>query len=409
MAVVVLAALAAVVVMPAVLAVLGDKINRYDPLSRLRPRGNRQGVWHRIATAVMRRPVLIGGATTVLLVLLALPFTQAKFGLFDERILPPDSEPHAAASVIRSDFEPGVLNPMTVVLPGTSEVDDYATRLSELSNVDRVDAPSGSYADGTQIAPPSPASAAMTNSTGSWLTVVSDTDPNSPAAGQLVRDVRATPAPGEAMVGGPAAALVDTNEALTSRLPWAILIIVVSMFVLLFLFTGSVLIPIKALVLNALSLTATFGAMVYVFQDGNLQWLVGEFTVTGFVDMTAVLLLFCLAFGLSMDYEVFLLSRIKEEYDLSGDNTHAVAWGLEHTGRLFTAAALIFASVMGALVTSEVSLVKLAGLGMALAVLVDATLIRGLLVPAFMRLLGRANWWAPKPLRRLHSRIGLGG
>jgi RND superfamily putative drug exporter len=207
------------------------------------------------------------------------------------------------------------------------------------------------------------------------------------------------------LVGGPAATLVDTKETLTDRLPWAGLIIVVSMFVLLFLFTGSLLIPVKALVLNLLSLTATFGAMVYVFQDGNLQWLVGEFTVTGYVDMTAALLLFCLAFGLSMDYEVFLLSRIKEEYDLSGDNTHAVAWGLEHTGRLFTAAALIFASVMGALVTSGVSLVKLAGLGMALAVLMDATLIRGLLVPAFMRLLGRANWWAPAPLRRLHARI----
>jgi putative drug exporter of the RND superfamily len=410
MAVVVLAALAAVLVMPAVLAVLGTKLNRFDPLARLRRRWSRRhpdgrGTWHRIATAVMRRPILIGGVTTVLLVLLAVPFTHVKFGLFDERILPADSPPHAAATVIRSEFEPGELNPITVVLPNTGDVDGYAQRLAALPDVNRVDAATGSYADGQRVSPSGPASTRMTGSAGSWLTVISDADPNSSSAEQLVRDVRATPAPTEPLVGGPAATLVDTKETLTDRLPWAGLIIVVSMFVLLFLFTGSLLIPVKALVLNLLSLTATFGAMVYVFQDGNLQWLVGEFTVTGYVDMTAALLLFCLAFGLSMDYEVFLLSRIKEEYDLSGDNTHAVAWGLEHTGRLFTAAALIFASVMGALVTSGVSLVKLAGLGMALAVLMDATLIRGLLVPAFMRLLGRANWWAPAPLRRLHARI----
>ncbi|MBC6445970.1 MMPL family transporter [Actinokineospora xionganensis] len=412
MAVVVFAALAAILVMPALLAVLGDRVNKADPFARLRRRSKRtveNGLWHRIAMTVMRRPVAVSLVTVIFLAVLAIPFFHVKFGLFDERILPASSEPHAAAAQIRDGFEPGEISPMTVVLPDArgQAVADYASQISRIDHVVRVDAPSGSYVDGSNVTPPGPASAALANESGSWLTVISDLDPNDDDSTRLVAAVREIPAPVQAYVGGPSAALVDTKDALVSALPLAIAIIVVSVLVLLFLFTGSVLIPLKALVLNMLSLSATFGALVYIFQDGHLRWLVGDFTVTGYVDMTATLLLFCLAFGLSMDYEIFLLSRIKEEYDRTGDNTKAVALGLQHTGRLFTAAALIFASVMGALVTSGVSLVKLAGLGMALAVLVDATLIRGLLVPAFMRLLGSANWWAPEPLRKLHQRIGV--
>ncbi|WP_231648303.1 MMPL family transporter [Saccharothrix sp. NRRL B-16348] len=416
MGVVVLAALAAVVVLPAVLAVVGRRIDRFNPLRKFTERrqaraAGKPGVWHRIATTVMKRPILIGGVTALLLLLLALPFAHARFGLFDERILPADSPPYAAAERIRADFDGAEISPITVALPGTGAdgVEGYATEISRLPNVARVDTVSGSYTDGTQVAPPLEASAAFSKPAGTWLSVVSDVDPNSAESKDLVAAIRSAPAPSEALVGGQAAVLVDTNDALVSRLPLAGLIILVSTFLLLFLFTGSLLIPLKAIVLNLFSLTATFGAMVYIFQDGNLKWLVGEFTATGYLDMTATLLLFCLAFGLSMDYEVFLLSRIKEEYDLSGDNTHAVVAGLENTGRLFTAAALVFASVMVALATSGVSLVKLAGVGMALAVLMDATLIRGVLVPAFMRLLGRANWWAPAPLRRLHERIGMRG
>jgi RND superfamily putative drug exporter len=190
-------------------------------------------------------------------------------------------------------------------------------------------------------------------------------------------------------------------------LPWALLVIAVMTFILLFLFTGSVLIPVKAIVLNLLSLTATFGSMVYVFQDGHLKWLVGEFTTTGMIDATMPVLMFCIAFGLSMDYEVFLLSRIREEYLRTGDNTRSVALGLEKTGRVMSAGAVLIGTVFLTFASSGLTLLKLLGVGLALAVIVDATLVRGLLVPAFMRLAGRANWWAPPFLRRLHDRFGL--
>jgi RND superfamily putative drug exporter len=212
---------------------------------------------------------------------------------------------------------------------------------------------------------------------------------------------------GEVLVTGQAARLVDTKHSLGSKLPLALGLIVAATFVLLFLFTGSVVIPLKALVLNMLSLSATFGAMVWVFQEGHLTKYLGDPVVTGALDTTTPILMFCVLFGLSMDYEVFLLSRIKEEYDATGDNTRAVALGLERTGRLVSAAAALLALVFLAFVSSDISFIKLLGLGTALAVLVDATLIRGALVPAFMRLMGRANWWAPRPLRRLHDRIGL--
>jgi RND superfamily putative drug exporter len=225
---------------------------------------------------------------------------------------------------------------------------------------------------------------------------------------RLVRDVRAVPSPlGKVLVTGQAARLADTKHSLGSKLPLALGLIVIATFVLLFLFTGSVVIPLKALVLNMLSLSATFGAMVWVFQEGHLTRYLGDPAVTGALDTTTPILMFCVLFGLSMDYEVFLLSRIKEEYDASGDNTRAVALGLERTGRLVSAAAALLALVFLAFVSSDISFIKLLGLGTALAVMVDATLIRGALVPAFMRLMGRANWWAPAPLRRLHNRIGL--
>ncbi|MGX9226015.1 MMPL family transporter [Streptomyces albus] len=210
----------------------------------------------------------------------------------------------------------------------------------------------------------------------------------------------------DAKVAGLAAGYVDTMDALLAALPYALLIIGVLTFVLLFLFTGSVLIPVKAIVLNLLSLTATFGAMVFVFQDGHLRWLVGDFTVTGQIDVTTPILMFCIIFGLSMDYEVFLLSRIREEYDRTGDNTLAVAHGLESTGRLITAAAGLLALFFIALISAGFTPVKILGLGTALAILMDAAVIRGLLVPAFMRLAGRANWWAPAPLRTVYRKFG---
>ena len=223
-----------------------------------------------------------------------------------------------------------------------------------------------------------------------------------------MRELRALDSPlGAVLVDGQAAELVDTKAALAQDIPLALSLIVVATFVLLFLFTGSVVIPVKALVLNLLSLCATFGAMVWVFQQGHLTWLIGDPVVTGTLDTTIPLLMFCVLFGLSMDYEVFLLSRIREVYLATGDNARAVAVGLQRTGRIVTAAAGLLAIVFLAFVTSDIAFIKLLGLGTALAILVDATLIRGALVPAFMRLAGDANWWAPGPLRRLHDRIGL--
>ena len=286
----------------------------------------------------------------------------------------------------------------------------YAEALSRVDGVARVDALTGSYADGTQVAPASPASARFSTDagTGTWLSVVTDVEPYSSEGKQVVADIRAVSSPlGATYVGGSAAVFADSQDSMGNRLPWAIAIIAISTFILLFLFTGSVVIPIKALFLNLLSLSATFGAMVWIFQEGHLSGPLGDFTVTGELDTAMPILMFCIAFGLSMDYEVFLISRIKEEYDRTGDNTAAVAMGLQRTGRLVTSAAALMAIVFLAFASSSVTIIKMLGIGVALAVLVDATVVRGLLVPAFMRIAGDVNWWAPAPLKRLHARIGL--
>jgi putative drug exporter of the RND superfamily len=244
------------------------------------------------------------------------------------------------------------------------------------------------------------------NEAGAWVTVVPDVVLRSADGEALVHDIRDVDAPFAFGVTGPAAELVDTKAAIFGRLPAALAIVGVVTFLLLFALFGSVLVPVKAIALNLLSLTATFGAMVWIFQDGHLSGTL-DFTPTGQLDVAIPILTFCIAFGLSMDYEVFLLSRIKEEHDRTGDNTAAVAAGLERSGRIVTAAAAVLAVTFLAVSTSSVTFIKMFGLGMTLAVLMDATVIRGLLVPAFMRLAGEANWWAPAPLRRLHERWGL--
>jgi RND superfamily putative drug exporter len=271
-----------------------------------------------------------------------------------------------------------------------------------------VDASSGSWVDGTQVAPAGPSSARLDAQGGTVLRVVPAVEPNSPEGEQLVSDLRAVDSPvGDVLVGGSAAELVDTKAALLDRLPLAVGLVFGLTMVLLFLFTGSVLIPVKALVLNVLSLCATFGAMVWIFQEGHLTGLIGDPVVTGTLNISMPILMFCVLFGLSMDYEVFLISRIKEVWDETGDNARAVAVGLQRTGGIITAAAGLLSIVFLGFVTSDISFIKLLGLGTALAILVDATLIRGVLVPAFMTLAGPANWWAPGPLRRLHDRFGL--
>lgn len=412
-AVVGLATVGAVVILPSLLAVVGPRIDKWTVIRRSHNgRGGER--WHRIATFVMKRPWPTAIAVVAFLVLLGVPFLRAQFGLPDDRVLPESASSRRVQDEIRANFpsiEASTL-PVVAVEAGPPDderalqVHDYAARLSDVDGVARVDAATGSYQDGEKIAPPSEISARFEGEDATWLAVVPAVEPLSEEGESLVRDVRSVEASFETFVAGRAAELVDSKNALFEKIPGAALIIASVTFVLLFLMTGSVLVPVKAIVLNLLSLTATFGAMVWIFQDGNLSGWLG-FTPTGTLNLDTIILMFCVAFGLSMDYEVFVLSRIKEEYDRTGDNVASVALGLERTGRIVTAAAVLISIVFAAFATSQITFIKMFGVGMTLAVVMDATLIRATLVPAFMRLAGKANWWAPQPLRRIHHRIGL--
>jgi putative drug exporter of the RND superfamily len=403
-----LAAVASLVVLPPLLKVLGPRIDKWRVL-KSRDRSPDEGLWHRLATFVMRRPVPVMIAGIAVLLVLGAPFLQLKMSLADDRVLPASTRSHQVGDVIRDEFSGQESQALTVVLTGIADpgpVTAYAQRLSGLAGVARVDSAGGSFTRGAALATPGAGSARFARGDAAYLSVVPVDESLSSSGEQLVSAVRAVPAPATALVGGPAAELVDSLHSMNSRLPWVFGIVAVSAAVLLFLLTGSVLLPLKALVLNTLSLSATFGALVWGFQDGHLRGWVGDFTPTGSITWTVPVLLFCIAFGLSMDYEVFLLSRIKEEYDRTGDNQAAVVGGLSRTGRLVTAAATLIAIVFLGFLSSGITYLKAIGLGLAIAVIVDATIVRGLLVPAFMRLAGRANWWAPGPLRRLHDRIG---
>ncbi|MDG4752856.1 MMPL family transporter [Micromonospora sp. WMMD718] len=408
-----LTAAATLLVLPALLALAGPRINALNLRPRLRRRRTPQRPaddrWHRLATAVMRRPVVVTLTTVTVLAALAAPFTQVEFGINDHRVLPKDAPGYQASEKLRTRFDTQETTATAIVLDNPvddPQLDAYATTVSALPHVTRVDTALGSYSNGQILAPPTPASARFRAADGStWLSAVTDVEPTSGSGTRLVRQIRDLPAPAPALVTGPAATLVDTRDAIADRLPWALGIVIITTAVLLFALTGSLLIPVQAIVLSTISLTATFGALVYVFQDGNLRNLLGDFTPTGWIDVTAPVLMFCVAYGLAMDYEVFLISRIKEEYDHSGDTTTAIATGLQRTGRLVTAAALLIAIVLAALATSGITYLKVLGGGLTLAVLVDAFIIRALLVPALMRLLGSANWWAPKRLHRLHTRL----
>jgi len=410
--VVFVAAIGAVVVLPALLAVLGPRVDKFRILRR-RSAAEGTGRWHRLAMAVMRRPISIATAVTAVLLFLGAPFLGVEFGLPDDRVLPRDNPARAVAEQIRQKFTGDEASAVSIVAAGagdasgmTEEISAYATELSTVEGVSRVDALTGSYVAGRQVADPNPTSGRFAGTEGTWLSAVPSVEPNSLEGEGLVRDIRAAQAPFEVLVGGQSAGLLDSKSAIFGRLPLAVGLIAVVTFSLLFLMFGSLLVPAKALVLNILSLTAVFGAMVWVFQDGNLSGVL-DFTSIGVLDTTTPILMFCIAFGLSMDYEVFLLSRIKEEHDRTGDNVGAVAMGLEKTGRIVTAAAALLAVVFLAFATSGVTFIKLFGLGLALAVILDATVVRATLVPALMRLAGEANWWAPRPLRRLYDRVGL--
>jgi RND superfamily putative drug exporter len=409
-----LAVIGAVVLLPAALAMLGDRIDAIS-LPHRRRLAVQGTFWWRIANGVMRRPWPVALGAIAFLLVLGLPFLRVNFGLPDDRVLTAEAEVRQVNDEIRERYGSNDGGAASVVLPNAdavtdqAEIEAYARDLSALEDVARVDAPTGIYVDGQLVTaePPLADRFQADGFDGTWVSVVPAVEPVSGEGEALVETIRDLPAPGgEALVGGTSAQLVDEKVGISDRLPLALAIIVVATFVLLFLMFGSVLVPAKALVLNTLSLTATFGAMVWIFQDGNLSGLF-DFTATGMLDTTTPVLMFCVAFGLSMDYEVFLLSRIKEEYDRTGDNTASVATGLARTGRIITAAALLISVVFLSFAASSVSFIKLFGVGLTLAVLMDATIVRATLVPAFMRLAGHANWWAPAPLRRLYERVGL--
>jgi RND superfamily putative drug exporter len=415
-AVVFLAAVSAVIVLPAILAVLGPRVESLR-IFKVKP-PSEDGFWGRQAKRVMKHPVPYALGVSLVLVVLAIPFFNFNPGLIDDRVVPDEVSSRATTDQIRENFASREADALQVLAPDanlqsdTAAIDAFARKIVVLPGVSRVDAGTGYYvvSNGKVVVlPPNELSDRFkpdTGARGTWLSVVPDIEPHSAAGERQVKAIRAIPAPFAFTVAGTSATLVDTKASVLRILPWTLGIIALATFVLLFMMTGSLLVPVKALLLNVLSLTATFGAMVWIFQEGHFSGLLG-FTPTGSVDIFTPILMFCIAFGLSMDYEVFLLSRIKEEYDLDRDNEHAVTVGLQKTGRIVTAAALLLTIVFIGIATSEVSIVQLFGVGLSLAVLVDAFLIRATLVPAFMRLAGRSNWWSPTWLRRWHLRYGI--
>jgi RND superfamily putative drug exporter len=384
----------ALVALPALLMVLGEHVNALAP-ARLRHREviTERGFFYRLSLLVMRRPVAIAVLTSTLLVAAGLPFLRIQFTGVDASVLPAGSTAKIVDSALRGEFPPGPSSPLHVVVtaPRSSgrDVGAYARRIARLDGAAAVAAPS--YV-GTRT----------------WLVEVTPASPPlDDRALKLVDRVRDGPALGPVAVAGESARFVDQVSSFGGRLPLALGLLALTTFVILFAMTASVVLPLKALVMNVLGLSAAFGLLVLVFQDGRLEDLLG-YESQGALEVTQPIVLLAIAFGLSTDYGVFLLTRIKEARDGGAPNDRAVAIGLQRTGRIVTAAALLLCIAIGSFATSSIIFVKEVGLGTAAAVLIDATVVRALLVPSLMKLLGERNWWAPPPLRRLHERLRLG-
>jgi RND superfamily putative drug exporter len=409
-AVVALAATASVVVTPAAIALLGARLDKQKHL----PRPVERTFWYRWTKTVLRQPIRIATVVVVLLLLLGAPYLGVKWGYPDDRVLPESASSRQVGDDLRAGFGLNSLTDLAVVLPDVSgvtesDLDRYAADLSRVPDVAAVSAPGGTFASGIRVGPPTAPTKVIDGS--AFFTVGTDAALYSAASERQLDLLHAVPTPGgqHVLLTGRAQISRDSAAGVADTMPKVLAVIAAITFVLLFLLTGSVVLPLKALLLNMLSLTASFGAVVWVFQDGHL----GAFgtTSTGTMAAHVPALLFCLAFGLSMDYEVFLISRIREYWLESpqgkGDNDEAVALGIARTGRVVTAAALLMAVSFATLMAAQVSVMVMFGLGVTLAVLADATLVRMLLLPALMHLLGRYNWWAPAPLRALHRRIGV--
>lgn len=432
---VLVAMLAALTILPALLAVLGTRVNALS-LQRLvrrssapRQTGEAHGAWYRLSNFVMRWPIPVALAVLAILVTLGLPFLRASYSTPDLRVLPPGQESRVVAERLIQDFaqqgaseiDIAVRTPGDALSPANlASLQSYVGQIQAMSGVIEVQSlvtvdPALTLADyqhlyGQPSASPQLAAVATQLAHGDATKVIVALRSADFAAQTetTVRQIRAISAPGglQPLIGGATAYQLDLFSNLRATLPYALLVIALAIFVLLFLMTGSVVMPIKAIVLNTLSLSATFGALVWIFQDGHLSQLLG-FQSNHSLDGTQTILIFALAFGLSMDYEIFLLSRIKEQFDATGDTRASVATGLQHTGWLISSAALLMATVLAAFSTSRIIFIQQIGVGLAIAVVMDATLVRGLLVPATMRLLGQWNWWAPAPLRAVWRRIGL--
>jgi RND superfamily putative drug exporter len=388
------AAVVSLTVLPALLATLGPRANslslkRWQVSMHRDAAQVRAGPWYRFSQAVMRRPGPIAAATAALLIAMGLPFLRIEFTGVDASVLPQDRSARVVSDALDREFPPGRTAPIYVAAEtgDAVEAERWAGTLRELPGADAV-------------APPRRADGLLR------IDVVTGAEPLSDQAQRLVRDIRAQDAPFDFRVGGGTAAFIDQQTSLEQSLPLALALLCGSTLVILFVMTGSVVLPVKALLMNLLTLSAAFGLLVLIFQDGRFESLLA-YDSQGALESTQPILLFCVAFGLSTDYGVFLLTRIKEARDSGLDDREAVAVGLERTGRIVTYAALLFCIAIGAFATSEVVFIKELGLGTALAVLIDAFLVRALLVPSLMALLGRWNWWSPRPLARLHSRLGL--
>ena len=392
--------LAALTLLPALLAVLGPRVNALRVRRSVqRQQAQDSGGWYRLARSVMRRPVAYAAVIVVALLALGTPFLHVSWGGTDARDLPAGAEVRQVAQELTADFPGNASAPIESLVRFSGPVAASPARQGALA----------AYVRSVRHVP-GVTGAQLTGMRGDVARVDLNyrPDPLSAQARQIVEQVRAVPAPAgaRAYVGGQTAQLVDELSSLSATVPWMAVVMAAATFVLLFLAFGSVVLPIKAIAMNLLSLAATFGVVVWIFQEGHLSGLL-QFTPTGTIEPTMPILMLAIIFGLSMDYEVFLLSRIRERYDVTGDNAEAIASGLQRTGGIITSAALLLLIVIGSFSASGITFIKLLGVGMIVALIVDASIVRVMLVPATMRLLGGANWWAPGPLRRLYARYGI--
>jgi RND superfamily putative drug exporter len=374
----------ALIPLPALLAILGKRVDKgVTRKSGLAPKED--GRWASTARLVMARPIPVVIASLALLVVMALPIANIAFAQVDSRVLPESNRAAVSSAVLQDRFTSFEGSPIEVILPdGAGREDSLNSFLAQAKVVEGITRVSELEYAGRDIR----------------VQVIPGTSSRSQDAERLIKELRALEKPDGLLIGGAAADFTDSQGGIARTLPWALGWIGITVFILIFVFTGSIILPIKAVLLNGLSLVATLGVITWIFIDGNLKWLVGDFTVTGTLDTGSVILVAVVVFGLSMDYELFLLSRIREEHLLGKSNVEAVATGLQRSARIITAAALLLAVVFAAFISSGVTSIKMLGFGVAFAVLLDATLVRALLVPALMRLFGERNWWAPKSLRR---------